>query len=124
MIIEVVVAVLLVGIFGWVCKPGNTLEIMRVRAPDGPFLQFAEEHVLDCAPEGWIGDHPIVKYNTGGIGTATVTATLTIDGFSGDWDSEVPVDPPRMIGHFSGGRVGHGEVLRVDRLDTFSDRCA
>ena len=112
------------GIFGWVCKPGNTLEIMRVRAPDGPFLEFAEEHVLECAPEGWIGDHPIVKYNTGGVGTATVTATLTIDGFAGDWDSEVPVDPPRVIGHFSGDLVGPVELLRCDLLDTFIDRCA
>lgn len=108
------------GIFGWACQQGNALDELDAREPFGPRVGFVRDERQPCGPEGWIGDHAVDEVGP----FLSVTATMTVEGFAGDWDSEVPDDPPRIFGHFSGDLVGPFEAIRCDQLDLYIDNCS
>ncbi len=75
-----------------------------------------------CGPEGWIGEYE-------GEGTLSGSETpfsvmVTIDGFTGDWMSVDPVDPPRLLGTFARDLVGPFEAVHCAALDRYFGECA
>jgi hypothetical protein len=49
---------------------------------------------------------------------------MTLESYSGDWLSADPVDPPRLIGSFSGALVGPFEAVHCGSLDASSSNCS
>ena len=76
---------------------------------------------LTCGLDPWLGAHAV----TGTLADETpFTATLTIDGYAGDWVSPDPIDPPRLFGTFSGDLVGPFEATHCASNDGYQDNCA
>ncbi|WP_434420270.1 hypothetical protein [Nannocystis pusilla] len=86
-------------------------------APSATFFGGAS-----CGPDGWIGEH-VREGELSGSNTP-IDVTMTIDGFSGDWMSADPVDPPRLLGTLSGDLVGPFEAVHCAALDRAVSNCA
>jgi hypothetical protein len=101
------------------CGEGLQLRRLHLGSPYAP--KAVVWAGIDCALDPWLGAHPV----TGRLADDTeFTATMTIDGYAGDWDSPDPVDPPRLFGSFGGDLVGPFEAVHCAALDAYYDNCA
>lgn len=112
------------GVFQWVCKPGNNWNGMVLGDPADPPITIGGWSFDGCGPEGWFGEHATKAFAQGvQPEPVELDVTITIDGFAGDWDNEVPAEPARIFGHLSGDLVGPFEAIRCDLLDQSVDNC-
>lgn len=100
------------------CGYGLLLRRLYLGHPSAPKATVSA--YLECGLDPWIGAHPVV----GWLADQTpFKATLTIDGYSGDWNSPDPVDPPRLFGSFSGDLVGPFEATHCALNDGYLFAC-
>jgi hypothetical protein len=104
----------------YACTPdGLTLGWLVIDDPTTPTAVLYG--YASCGPERWIGEHDR-KGEILGSGTP-IGVTMTIDGFAGDWISADPIDPPRILGSFTGDLVGPFEAIHCAALDTAIWNC-
>lgn len=77
---------------------------------------------LECALDPWLGEHAVGGHLP--VDGIDIAASMTIDSYAGDWDSIDPVDPPRLLGSFSGDLVGPFEAVHCAALDGHQNNCA
>lgn len=100
------------------CGYGLLLRRLYLGHPSAPKATVSA--YLECGLDPWIGAHPV----NGRLADQTpFSATLTIDGYSGDWNSPDPVDPPRLFGSFSGDLVGPFEATHCALNDGYLLAC-
>jgi hypothetical protein len=106
------------GVAHHACGDGLALRRLRLGSLAKPQVDL--HMFLECALDPWLGEY---------AGTDTLSDdtpiefVLTIAGYSGDWISEDPIDPPRLFGSFSGDLVGPFEAVHCAKLDTYGPRC-
>jgi hypothetical protein len=106
------------GIIYGACGTGITLRQFHLGHPVKP--QAIAQAYLECALDPWLGEHPV----GGNLSDETpFDAVMMIDSYAGDWFSADPVDPPRLLGSFSGDLVGPFEAVHCAALDLFYDNC-
>lgn len=94
------------------CWSGLGLYVIRLGSLVKPQLDLYP--ALECGLDPWLGDHPI----QGQLPNDTpFEVTLTIESYAGDWMSEDPSEPPRLLGSFSGDLVGTFEAIHCGGLD-------
>jgi hypothetical protein len=94
------------------CWSGLGLHRIRLGSLGKPQLDLYP--ALACGLDPWLGDHPL----EGTLFDDTPFAvTLTIESYAGDWMSEDPSEPPRLLGSFSGDLVGPFEAIHCGGLD-------
>ncbi len=76
---------------------------------------------LECALDPFLGSHEVGGWL---LDSTDIDVTMTIESYAGDWHSEDPVDPRRLLGHFAGDLVGPFEAIHCAELDVFYDNCA
>lgn len=100
------------------CGHGLLLRRLHLGHPSAPKATVSA--YLECGLDPWIGAHAV----NGWLADQTpFTATLTIDGYAGDWNSPEPVDPPRLFGSFSGDLVGPFEATHCALNDGYLFAC-
>lgn len=102
------------GVGYYACTPDG-LELHHV-VIDDPFMPAAVLYGgAACGPELWIGEYEREGQLSGS--ETPLGVTMTIHGFTGDWTSANPVDPPRIFGTFAGDLVGPYEAVHCAALD-------
>ena len=76
----------------------------------------------ECGPELWIGEYEREGKLSGS--KTPIDVAMTIAGFTGDWMSVDPIDPPRIFGTFAGDLVGSFEAVHCAALDNYYWECA
>lgn len=101
---------------------GKGIQLQRFHIGSNPLQPAATVWAgLDCGLDPWLGSFPV----TGRLADDTpFEATLTLDSYSGDWQSPDPVDPPRLFGSFTGDLVGSFEAVHCGKFDIYYDNCA
>lgn len=100
------------------CGSGLTLSRFHLGHPIKP--QATLHAGIQCALDPWLGAHPV----DGQLPDETsFAATMMIDSYAGDWQSDDPADPPRLFGSFSGDLVGPFEAVHCAALDIYYDNC-
>lgn len=100
------------------CGEGLLLRRLFLGHPSAPKATVSA--YLECGLDPWIGAHAVKGRLADG---AAFTATLTIEGYAGDWVSPAPVDPPRLFGAFAGDLVGPFEATHCAMNDGFLFAC-
>ncbi len=101
------------------CGSGLTLSRFYLGHPIKP-LAIVNAYI-ECALDPWLGAHPV----SGFLPDETpFEATMMIDSYAGDWLSEDPADPPRLLGSFSGDLVGPFEAIHCAAFDIYYDNCS
>ena len=95
------------GVAYSVCGQGLALRFLRLGGLANPQVDFYM--FLECGLDPWLGQYVIT---TTLPDNTPIETTLTIEGYSGDWISEDPIDPPRLFGSFSGHLAGPFEAER------------
>lgn len=106
------------GVDYGVCGTGIALNRFHLGHPVTP--QATIYAGLECALDPFLGSHEV----HGWLPDSTdIDATMTIESYAGDWHSEDPVDPPRLLGSFAGDLVGPFEAIHCAALDVFYKSC-
>lgn len=94
------------------CWSGLGLHRIRLGSLVKPQIDL--HPALECGLDPWLGAHIF----QGKLPDETpFEVTLTIESYAGDWMSEDPIDPPRLLGSFSGDLVGPFEAIHCGGLD-------
>ncbi len=94
------------------CWSGLGLYLIRLGCLVKPQLDLYP--TLECGLDPWLGAHIIQGKLPN---DAPFEVTLTIESYAGDWMSEDPVEPPRLLGSFSGDLIGPFEAIHCGGLD-------
>lgn len=106
------------GVDYGVCGTGIALNRFYLGRPAAP--QATIYAGLECALDPFLGSHEV----GGWLPDSTdIDVTMTIESYAGDWHSEDPVDPPRLLGHLAGDLVGPFEAIHCAALDVFYKSC-
>lgn len=102
------------GVKYYACLPeGLTLGYVIL---DDPLMPTATIFAsAACGPDKWIGEIDSIGELSGS--KVPIKLTMTIDSFTGDWVNNNPVDPPRILGTFTGDLVGPFEAVHCAALD-------